>query len=395
MFFSTYRRIPVDLDRGEGAYLFARDGTRYLDMFAGIAVNALGHCHAAVVEAAERQLRRYIHASNYFLQDPQVELARSLLQHTGYSRVFFTNSGTEATEAAIKIARRYGLSSGKTQIFGLSSGFHGRTMGALSLMDRATHREGFGPFLDRCSVLPFNDSDALRRSVGPDTLALFVEFVQGEAGVYPIREDVVEIIEDLRRKHGFLLVADEVQTGLGRTGKMFAFEHYGARPDMVLVAKSLGGGFPLGAVLGSEVVAGTLQPGSHGSTFGGNPVACAAGVAVLRALTDGGVIASALSVGDALLTQLQNLRGRFPDIVTDVRGRGLMIGVEFNCSIAEIAEAMLREKVLVNTTGGNTLRIVPCLTITERETEEFVRALERVIRRRKEMTDGRQAGVQD
>jgi len=381
-FFHTYHRLPVEIDRGEGMYLYATDGTRYLDMFAGIAVNALGHSHPDVLRQITRQASRYLHLSNYFLQGPQAELAELLLGVSGYQRVFFTNSGTEAVEGALKIARKYGSTRGRKEVIAFSNSFHGRTMGSLSLMDRPLHRDGFGPFLDGCSVLPFDDAGALESRVGPTTAAVILEFIQGEGGIHPVSVSTIEAIERLRREHDLLLIADEVQCGLGRTGTVFAFEAYGATPDIVLTAKPLGGGLPLGAILGNERVAGVLAPGTHGSTFGGNAVACAAGTVLLRHLREGSLLQNVRDRGDQLLRELRILQQKHPESIVDIRGRGLMIGVEFSFDASGVVHGLLQRKVLANATAGNVLRIVPPLVIEPVHVEEFITALGAVLGRR-------------
>jgi acetylornithine aminotransferase len=378
-FFQTYKRLPLKVDHAEGMYIYTEDGTRYLDMFAGIAVNALGHNHSGVIGAIEEQSRKYLHLSNYFIQSPQLTLARLLLNTTGFKRIFFSNSGTEATEGAIKIARRFGSTSGKKEILGFSNGFHGRTMGALSIMDRPSYREHFGPFLTNCRVVPFNDPLALKKTVDTQTLAVVIEFIQGEGGVRPASIELVRTIEALRSEFGFLLIADEIQTGLGRTGKLFAFEHFNCRPDIVLVAKALGGGLPLGAILGNDRVAALLHTGSHGSTFGGNPVACAAGAVVLKELLDGGLLSHVESIGRFLLAALHRVQRGHRSLVTEIRGSGLMLGMELSVPAESIA-AMLREKrVLVNVTDKTVLRIVPPLIIQEQHALEFITALDEVL----------------
>jgi len=276
-FFQTYKRLSLDIVRGEGCYLYDRKGNRYVDFFGGLAVNALGYRHEGVNEAIRRQIDRYTHLSNFYVQETQVALAERLLGATGFNKVFFTNSGTEAIEGALKLGRKWGKKNGKTELFGLSNSFHGRTMGALSLTERAKYREGYEPFLADVRHIRFNNVGDLRANVGPATIGVFLEFVQGEGGVNVVSPDFVRELEDLRTKHSFLILADEIQSGIGRTGKFFGFEHFAVRPDVVVVAKALGGGLPLGAFLGNEKVSDVLTYGAHGSTFGGNPVACAAG----------------------------------------------------------------------------------------------------------------------
>lgn len=380
-FFHTYKRLPIDVDRGEGVHLFDKSGRRYLDLFGGLAVNALGYAHPGVIEAIERQSRRFTHLSNYFLADTALELAELLRKHTGFRRVFFTNSGTEGIEGAMKIARLWGSSRGKTEILSFSNAFHGRTYGALSMMDRARYREGFEPFLPNCTVLPFNDPAALGRAVNGSTLAVFLEFLQGEGGIVPASEDFVAAIAELRRRHGFLVVADEIQSGIGRTGRPFGFSHYGITPDLVVVAKPLGGGLPVGAILGAESVGDVLDVGQHGTTFGGNPVACAAGIVVMREVFENGLMDRAKAAGDRFLRGLEKLRGEFPGLIRAVRGRGLMLGVELDRPCDGVVTAMLDAGVLANCTNRTVIRIIPPLIIGDAEIDEALSVMRSVLPR--------------
>ena len=377
--FHTYKRLPLEVVRGEGAYLFTADGKRYLDMFSGLAVNALGYAHPAVVRAIAEQAGRYTHLSNYYLQEPQIRLAEILTRSSGYDRVFLSNSGTEAIEGMIKLARKWGSAHGKLDIVAMSNSFHGRTFGALSLMDRPKYREGFGPFLENCRITTFNDPSALYETVDSTTAAVVLEFVQGEGGVRPVSVEYVKTIEELRRKFGFLLVADEVQAGIGRTGKFFAFQHYGVQPDIVVVAKPIGGGLPLGGILAKEQLANLLEPGTHGTTFGGNPVACAAGIAVLTEIADRNLMAHATDMGGQLLNDLRRLADKFPTIVREVRGLGLMIGAELDRDAEPAVSAMRDRGVLINGTDRTVLRFLPPLIVTPDQVEQTISSLGEVL----------------
>lgn len=374
-FFHTYKRLPLEIDRGEGMYLFTRDGKRYLDMFGGLAVNALGYAHPGLLAAIREQAGRYIHVSNYYLQKPQLELAERLLRASGLARVFFTNSGTEAIEGALKIARSWGASRKKTGILSFSNAFHGRTMGALSIMDRPLYRNGFGPFLDNCRAVRFNDVPDLESAVGQGTAAVVLEFIQGEGGINPVSRELADAITALRDKFGFLLVADEIQSGIGRTGKFFGFQHYGIEPDIVTVAKPLGGGLPLGAILGGKSVDGVLQPGMHGTTFGGNPVACAAGVVVLREIVEGGLMEHAERMGSILRTKLLGLREEFPSLIKEVRGYGLMTGMDLFVDGDPVVGKLREKGILLNCTNQTVLRFLPPLIVRAEQIEETVDAL--------------------
>ncbi len=381
VFFHTYKRIPLEIDRGEGVYLYSTSGRRYLDLFGGLAVNALGYNHPRVVEAIGQQIRRYIHLSNYYVQDPQIELAERLVKASGYSKVFLGNSGTEVIEGALKIARKWGKDKKKSTVVSFTNAFHGRTMGALSSMDREKYREGFEPFLPGFVCIPFNDVEILRRTVNKETLAVMLEFIQGEGGINVATAEFIAELERLKHQYDFLIIADEIQAGLGRTGKFFAFEHYSASgPDIVTAAKPLGGGLPLGAILGSERVADVLQYGVHGTTFGGNPVACSAGIVVLEELVDKGLMQHVVEVGEYAFTQLRQLRQEFPQLIADVRGKGLMIGVELTREGDSIVEKMRDEGVLINCTNQTVLRFLPPLIITKTEIDEGIRTLRKVLR---------------
>jgi acetylornithine/N-succinyldiaminopimelate aminotransferase len=370
LFFNTYSRIPIEIDHGDGVYLYDIQGNKYLDMFAGLAVNALGYSHPRILQAIHDQCSKYIHLSNYYLQESQIHLAELLLQASNYSKVFLCNSGTEGIEGAIKIARRWGKSNGKNKIISFTNAYHGRTLGALSLMDRQKYREGYDPFLPDCIVVPFNETEILKNSVSDSTAAVFLECIQGEAGAE---------LQSLRDRYNFLIVADEIQSGLGRTGKFFAFEHYHIIPDIVIVAKSLGGGLPLGAILGNDKVADIFQPGTHGSTFGGNPVACAAGIVVLDELLSHGLMENAEKMGSILYAKLSDLHKKYPAIIKSIRGKGLMIGGELSCDCTPLRMKLLERKILVNCTNKNVLRILPPLIITEEHITKFTEQLDQVL----------------
>ena len=379
LFFHTYKRLPLEVERGEGCYLFTADGTRYLDFFGGIAVNALGYNHPRLCKAIEDQIHKYVHLSNYFVQQPQVKLAEKILTASKFKRIFFTNSGTEATEGAIKLARKWGKTIGKDKLFGLSNAFHGRTLGALSLMDKQKYREGYEPFVENFGHLKFNDVDELRRAVNEKTLGVFIEFVQGEGGIFVVSQEYARELNSLRDKYGFLIIGDEIQSGIGRTGKLFGFQHTGVIPDIVLLAKPIGGGLPLGAILGNDRVAETFTYGVHGTTFGGNPVACAAGLVVLEEVLDKGLMHHAEEIGTYLTARLTQLKNDFPTLIREVRGFGCMIGTELTQDGQPVVDALQRRHILVNCTNVNVLRFVPPLIVTQEQCDEMVDALRSVL----------------
>jgi len=358
-FFHTYKRLTLDIDRGEGCYLVARDGKRYLDFFGGLAVNALGYNNPKVNDAILQQIHKYIHLSNYYVQEPQVKLAERLIQVSGYKKLFFSNSGTEAIEGALKLARKWGKSTGKTELLGLSNSFHGRTMGALSLTERPKYREGYEPFLEGVSHLQFSDVQALRKSVNEKTLAVFLEVIQGEGGINVITQEFADELRLLQKKFGFLIVADEIQSGMGRTGKFFGFEHFRLRPDIVIIAKALGGGLPLGAFLGNERVEEVFTYGVHGTTFGGNPVACAAAKVVLDEILERDLMKRASVIGDAVKSGVQKIQQELPGIIREVRGFGCMLGIELKSEGQPVVDMMQERGLLINCTNTNVLRLLP------------------------------------
>jgi acetylornithine/N-succinyldiaminopimelate aminotransferase len=362
-FFHTYKRLKIEIDRGEGPYLIAKDGRRYLDMFGGIAVNALGYNHAKVNAAIMEQVHRYVHVSNTFYQDPQIALAELLLKASGMSRIFLTNSGTEAMEGALKLSRKWGNPLGKVNIFGLSDSFHGRTLGSLSITGREKYREGFEPFLPNASILKFNDIPDLENNVNEKTLAVVLEFIQGEGGINLVSTEYAQSLEQLRSKYGFLVIADEIQSGMGRTGKLFAYEHFSIQPDIVVVAKAIGGGLPLGAFLGVGKLAEVFAPGMHGTTFGGNPVACAAGLATIHEILNEGIMENAARMGGHLMSMLEQTKTSFPELVAHVRGKGLMVGLELRFDGTELVNTLLSKGVLLNLTNSTVLRWLPPLNI--------------------------------
>lgn len=374
VFFQTYKRLPIVIDKAIGCWIYDKSGKSYLDFLGGIAVNALGHSHQKIIEAVCNQVTRFMHTSNYFYQDVQIELAEKVTNMTGFDRIFFSNSGTEAVEGAIKLVRRWGQSHNKNVMIGFSGGFHGRTYGALSLMDKPQYKDGMGPFLDNMMVIPYNDPVALENSVNDTTAAVILEFLQGEGGITSASPEFVAKIFELKEKHGFLVIADEIQAGVGRTGKFFCFEHYGVRPDIVTMAKGIGGGLPLGAILAREELAGVWEKGTHGTTYGGNAVACAAGLAVISEL-ESSVMENVRITGEYMHSELQSLKNEFPELITEVRGRGLMQGLVLSFDALELVEALLQRCVIANAASGKVLRLVPPLIATKNEVDVLVSAL--------------------
>lgn len=376
IFFQTYKRLPLEVVKGEGCYLFTKDGKKYLDMFAGLAVNALGYAHPAITHAIAEQASKYTHLSNYFLQEPQIELAELLIHNSSFKRIFFSNSGTEAIEGTIKLVRKWGSNKGKKNIFGMSNGFSGRSMGALSLMDKEKYREGYGPFLENFGSIEFNNVHDLKSKVNAETAAVFLEFIQGEGGIVGVTKEYIETLTALRDEYRFLVVADEIQSGIGRTGKLFAFEQFNFHPDVVTIAKPIGGGLPLGAILGNEKVENVWTYGVHGTTFGGNPVACAAGIAVIKTILNNQLMKHVRETSQWFKEQLINLK--HPSI-KEIRCYGFMIGIELHSESTPVAEAMLAQGVLVNATANTVIRILPPLIAGKKEFEILLNALKQTL----------------
>lgn len=382
--FKTYGRFPIAFVRGEGAFLWDEDGRRYLDFLSGIAVCNLGHCHPAVVKAATAQLERLIHVSNFFYTAPQAELARQLTENCFADRVFFCNSGAEANEAALKLARRYGNAAAdgpRNEIITMQASFHGRTFATLAATAQAKVQEGFAPLMPGFVYVPFNDFDALQAAVNARTCAVMLEPIQGEGGVNVPAQDYLQRVRELCNREGLLLIFDEVQVGMGRTGRLFAHEHFGVTPDIMTLAKALGGGLPLGAMLAAQPVADLFTPGSHATTFGGNPVATAAGCAVMHELLDGGVLENCRAMGSYLEQKLGALKNSHPDVVITVRGKGLMLGMELNRSGKQVVDRCLAAGLILNCTAERIIRFVPPLIITQEQVDECCGILDDVLGR--------------
>jgi predicted acetylornithine/succinylornithine family transaminase len=367
----VYARQPLVITRGEGCWVWDDAGNRYLDLVAGIAVNVLGHAHPAVADALATQARTLLTTSNLYYTVPQLELADALLARSPFDRVFFTNSGTEANEAAIKLARRHGGPRGATEIVSLLNSFHGRTLGSLAATGQPKYQAPFAPLPDGFRHVARDDVDALRAIVSDRTAAILLEPIQGEGGIHPLSDDFLLAAREVADTTGALLVLDEIQTGIGRTGTFFAFEQTPVVPDVVTIAKGLGGGVPIGAMLVREA-ASAFQYGDHGTTLGGNPLTAAAALATLRVLDEDRVLDNARAMGERFARGLAALVA--DGLAADVRGRGLMIGIETAGPIAKRAMAIARdeERLLVNATGETTLRLVPPLTITADEVDTAV-----------------------
>ena len=378
----TYKRFPLALVKGEGVKVWDADGNEYLDCLAGIAVCNLGHCHPQVSAAIAKQAGRLMHVSNLYHIEPQSRLAQLLCELSFADKVFFCNSGAEANEAAIKLARRYGhevKGEGVKRIITMHHSFHGRTMATITATGQKKVQTGYQPLLDGFDYVPFNDVEAVATAITEKTCAVLVEPIQGEGGVILPDPDYLSRLRTLCDERDVLLILDEVQTGVGRTGAFFAHQHSEMVPDIMTAAKALGNGFPIGAMLASDRVIRYFGPGSHASTFGGNPLAAAAALATLETLRDQKIVAKTLKTGAFLLAGLKQLKQTFPEIIGEIRGLGLMVGVDLQVPVAKVVGACLKRRLLVGSAGTNTLRITPPLIINESEIEILLRILTEVL----------------
>jgi acetylornithine aminotransferase/acetylornithine/N-succinyldiaminopimelate aminotransferase len=381
----TYERNALLFERGEGVYLIDENGDRYLDLLSGIGVNALGYGHPAIEEAIARQSKALIHTSNLFFHEGQAELALRLTERTGLDRVFFANTGTEAWEAAMKLARAHaGLlrEEGKrigTKFLALDQSFHGRTYGSISTTYKAKYREPFGPGVPGVEFVRFNDVADLRAKFSNEVCAILVESIQGEGGIRPLSQEFLDVARELTHSTGALLVVDEIQAGMGRTGKWFGYQHYGILPDITTLAKPLAGGIPLGAVLCTEEVSRAIHPGMHGTTFGGGPLACAVAIAVIDTIERDGLLENATEVGDYFQAQLRGLAKKH-DCIVDVRGKGLMVAAELDSAeLGKLAvKAMLQRKIVINCTSDTVLRFLPPYLLEKQHVDVAIAALDEI-----------------
>ena len=375
----TYARAPMTFVKGEGTWLIEEGGERYLDLGAGIAVNALGHAHPALVAALTEQAGKLWHTSNLYGIPGQQELADRLVEATFADTVFFTNSGTEACELAVKMVRKYWYEKGedRVKIIAFTGSFHGRSAAGIAAAGSEKLTKGFSPLLPGFVQLPFGDHEALKAELDDTTAAVIIEPVQGEGGIVPVPDQCLKGLRDACDATGALLIFDEVQCGMSRTGKLFAHEWSGATPDIMMVAKGIGGGFPLGATLATEEVGQVMQPGTHGSTYGGNPLAMAVGNAVMRIVADDAFLAEVNRKGALLRQRLEGLVAAHPDVFDHVRGSGLMLGLKCKAPNTDVLKAAYAEHLLAVPAGDNVLRILPPLTITDDEITEAVARLDR------------------
>lgn len=379
----VFNRYKIVLDHGEGAYLWDNNGKKYLDFLGGIAVNVLGYDYKPLVDAISKQAAKLIHVSNLYYTQPQADAAAKLVELSGLGKAFFGNSGAEANEGAIKIARKYAhqISPDKSQIITAWDSFHGRTIATLTATGQPKYHEGFGPLPEGFDYVHYNDIEELESMMSDKTAAVMLETIQGEGGVYTPENDYLKKVRALCDKYDALLIFDEIQAGIGRSGKFFAYEKYGVKPDIVTLAKGLAGGVPIGAFIVTDKVAKAFKPGDHGTTFGGNPLACAAANVVLDTVPKPEFLAHVEEVGSYFKQQLQELQRKHPSLITDVRGTGLILGAELNSSEhgRDIVNDCMAEGAIINCTAGNVLRFIPPLIVTKQQVDTIILTLDDVL----------------
>ena len=373
----TYGRLPVVLVKGEGMYVEDINGKKYLDFLAGIAVNNIGHCNPELTETIKKQAETLMHTSNIYYIVPQVKLAKKLVELSGLDKAFFSNSGAEANEAAIKLARKYGKNNniGEGEIITMEHSFHGRTLTTITATAKPKYQEGYEPLPRGFKYVPFNDLEALKENITNKTTAIMIEPIQGEGGIHIADKDYLKGVRDLCDDKNIVLIFDEVQCGMGRTGKMFAYELYNIKPDILTLAKALGGGFPIGATLAKEEVADAFTPGSHGTTFGGNQLACACAYTSVSIVEE--LLQNTQQMGDYFINKLKNLKDKYP-FIKEIRGIGLMIGMELSFNGSDIVKEMLKKGYLINCTSDTVLRFLPPLIVKKEHIDELVNALDEV-----------------
>jgi len=376
---STYGRIPTVIVKGKGLKVRDLDGNEYLDFFPGWAVTGLGHCHPKVVNAVRNYLKKIIHVSNNYYNVLQGKLAQKIIENSFEGKVFFCNSGAEANEGAIKLARSYGnASGGRYEIITMENSFHGRTLATITATSQPKYQKGFEPLPLGFKYAAFNDIKAVENAITDKTIAIMLEPIQGEGGINVASEGYVKALRVLCDKKDLILIFDEVQTGMGRTGKMFCFEHYGIIPDIMTLAKALGGGLPIGAMVASKKFADVLKPGMHASTFGGSPIACSAALAVFEAIQKEKLLSNTVRIGEYLLGKLSELKKK-KSIIKEIRGKGLMVGVELTIPGKEIVEKCLKEGLLINCTHDKVLRIMPGMIVTKKQIDKAIGILDKIM----------------
>ncbi|MCX4130222.1 aspartate aminotransferase family protein [Megamonas funiformis] len=377
----VFARYNIVLDHGDGPYVYDTEGKKYIDFLAGIAVNVVGHNYKPLVDAVSKQASKMIHCSNLYYTEVQVEAAEKLKKLSGMDKVFFGNSGAEANEGAIKLARKYAtnIDPEKIQIISALHSFHGRTLATLTATGQDHYHHGFGPLPAGFDYVPYNDIQALEAKMSDKTCAVMLEAIQGEGGVHVPDPDYLPKVRALCDKYNAVLIFDEVQCGMGRTGTFFGCQQFGVKPDIVTLAKGLAGGVPIGAFMATDKVANAFHAGDHGSTFGGNPLACASACVVLDALIDGNLMENAKEIGAYLQSKFEEYKSKYPNLIKEVRGRGLILGMELTRPGREIANECLDYGAIINCTAGNVLRFVPPLNITKAHVDELISVLDKVL----------------
>ena len=397
-YLQVFNPLPVAFVKGKGCYLTDTQGTKYIDMIGGIAVNSLGHAHPKLVGAIKKQAGELIHCCNYYYIPGRSELAYKLCKNSFADKAFFCNSGAEANEAAIKLARGYFHYKGenKYEIVTAKMSFHGRTLGTIAATGQPKFSAPFAPVMPGFTYVPFNDFEALKAACGPKTAAVMLELIQGESGVHPANIEYAKLVANFCRDNGILLIIDEVQTGIGRTGMMFCYERYGITPDIVTLAKGLAGGVPIGAMLCSDEVATGFHVGDHGSTFGGNPLACAAANAVLDTIREDNILVNVNDMNVYLLDKLGKLKAKY-DCITDIRGMGLLIGIEFDerISASQMMIELFQNGILVSSIGTSTIRIAPPLIIGKKEIDTFCKTLDKILQNTLPVKKGILSAIKD
>lgn len=374
----TYASFPIALEKGEGSYVWDFEGKKYLDFVSGIAVNCLGYNDSVFIENITEQLKKIHHCSNLYVTKPSIDLAKVLVENSDFDKVFFCNSGAESVEAALKICRKYGSTKKGDhayEIITMKNSFHGRTLGTVTATGQEKYQKGFGPLLPGVKYVDYNDFESLEKTVNENTCAIVLEAIQGEGGVNPANKEYLEKVRALCDEKDIVMVFDEVQTGIGRTGKLFGYQVHGVKPDVISLAKGLGGGIPIGAMLAVDKVAKVFSPGEHASTFGGNPIATTAGLTVLDRLLNGGVLENVVKQGAYLTEKLEALKAKYP-VITDIRGVGLIQGIELSIAGSELVGKCIEKGLLLVGAGANVVRFVPPLIITSDEIDEAIDILD-------------------
>ena len=374
----TYTRYPVVIVKGAGSKVWDSDGKEYLDFFPGYAVSGLGHCHPAIVAAMKEQLDKVIHVPNTFYNELQGKLAETISRHSFPGKCFFSNSGAEANEGALKLARKYGADKGKYKVVSLKQSFHGRTMATVAATGQEKYQKGFDPLVPGFSYAQINDFDSVKELVDDETCAVMIELIQGEGGINVANESFVKNIRDLCSEQDMVMIVDEVQTGMGRTGTYFGFQQYGIVPDVITLAKTLGGGMVIGAMIARGPFGDVLVPGTHASTFGGSPLACSAALAVFDVFEKEDILGNVIEKGAYLREKMTELQEKY-SVIKEIRGLGLMLGMELSVPCSDVVKAMLDEGVIMNCTAGNVLRFMPAMTVTTEEIDQTIATVEKVL----------------